>query len=303
MFLNPSSFKDRTLNMAYFREWAGEVSNSYLNAGVPPTDSLCKIAQQEELTPHQIEVLAGEINKEIHRIKYASMADKYFAADFPLADAKIALKTLQADGGQMKVSEAMPEPVMTDRSPDMFGMFGIEQPTTDKTASVRFELKVASVRGELLDQRAKDEAILAKYAAEASEGTFIKQARQIVLKAETSADRMKTIGGLHHFAKCAGVPEGCEPLAKLAHALGKEGLLNPTHAKIAVEYLTKHADQTAPQALISEWLPAQVVNGEHPLYISLKTFKDHRSHLEGRENDSKLIQDQLNVVKQKVRAL
>lgn len=303
MFFQPSSFKEQTLSMSHFNDWAGEIANSYFNAQVPPTETLCKIAQLEELSPSQIEVLASEANKEIHKHKYASAKDKYFAADFPLADAREAIKSLQADGGGMKMATSMPDPVMADRAPDMFKMFGIDAPVMDKTASLRRELKVASVRGELLEQKTQDDLIMSKFATEAAENVFIKTARQIVLAAETPTARMKTLGTLDVFVKSAGMLAGREPLAKLAHSLGKEGLIYPQHAKIAVEYFTKAADQKAPQELISEWLPAQIVNGEHPLYISLKTFQDCRHNLEDRGDRHKLIQDQLDVVRQKVRAL
>lgn len=303
MFFDLSSTKERTLNMGYFNEWAGQIANSYFNSGITPTDSLCKIAQQEELTPHQVAVLAAEANKEIHRHKYASAQDKYHAADFPLADSREALKMLQGDGGVTKVAEAMPEPIFEDRTPDMHKMWGITPETIDKTASVKTHLKYASVHGDLLKQKTGDELILAKYAEESSESALIKQARQLVLQGDNAAERMKIIGNITHFMKCAGLEAGRRPLAKLAYVLGKEGLLNPEQAKTAFEHLIKEADQTAPEELISEWLSARVVNGEHPLYISLKTFCDNHSRALEAGRKDKMIQDQLNVVKQKVRAL
>ena len=303
MFFDPSSFKERTLNMGYFNEWAGQIANSYFNAGVAPTETLCKIAQQEELTPHQVSVLAAEANKEIHKHKYASAKDKYHAADFPLADAKQALGRIQGDGGSVKVAEAMPEPVFADRAPDMHAMWGVKPEEFDKTASVKSHLKHASVHGDLLKQKSGDEALLAKYAEESAEQRLIKEARQVVLQGENSAERISILGRLDHFVKTAGVPAGRKPLAKVAFVLGREGLLSPKHANEAFNYLIKSADQTAPEAMISGWIPAQIINGEHPLYISLKTFDEcHRKHCEAGRKD-KLIQDQLNVVKQKVREL
>jgi len=304
MFFEPTSFKERTFSMQHINEWAGEIAGSYLNSGIAPTETLCKIAQSQELTPHQVSVLAGEANKEIHKHKYASAEDKYHAADFPLADAKAALGMLQADGGTTKVaSQSFPEPVTNCEGPDMHAMWGVEHETMDKTASIRQDLKVASIRGSLLEQKCADKAVLAKYAAESAEMKLIKEARQSVLAGESSTERMKILGTLDHFVKCAGIAEGKLPLAKLAHVLGREGLLTPVHAKIAIEYLSKSADVTAPQELISEWLPAQVVNGEHPLYITLKTFKDCKDAEHNSGRDWKIIQDQLNVVRQKVRAL
>jgi len=303
MFFDHSSVKERTLNMGYFNEWAGQIANSYFNSGVPPTETLCKIAQQEELTPHQVAVLAAEANKEIHKHKYAAVKDKYHAADFPLADAKAALGHLQGDGGQVKIAEVMGEPVFADRSPDMHAMWGVKPEEFDKTASVKTHLKHASVHGELLKQKSADELIMTKHAESTAEAAFVKMARQLVLEGENASARMKIIGKIDSFIKSAGMPIGRRALAKVAFVLGKEGLLNPPQTKTAIEYLVKEADQTAPEELISKWLPAQIINGEHPLYISLKTFDDcHNRHEECGKKD-KIVQDQLAVIKQKVREL
>ena len=118
MFFEPGAFQERKFDISYFREWAGEIASSYLNSGVAPTDSLAKIASAEELTPHHIEVLACEANKEIHKHKYAAAQDKYFAADFPLADAKSVISQLQADGGEVKVSAELPAPVVQKQELD-----------------------------------------------------------------------------------------------------------------------------------------------------------------------------------------
>lgn len=305
MFLEPGSFKERKLDMDYFNEWSGEIANSYFNSGVAPTVTLTKIAQSEELTPHQVEVLAAEANKEIHKHKYAAAEDKYFAADFPLADAKRVIASLQADGGKTKLAVEMPEPQF--KSPaenlDLFKAFGVEPETIDKTASVKQQLKLASIGGEVLEQKYQDKIIMTKLAADAAEERFIKMARQMVVQNDNPADRLKTLGKIAQFVASSGMPEGMKPLAKLAYVLGKEGLIHPSKAEAAAQFFSKTADVTAPEELISKWLPAQIVNGEHPLYISLKTFRDHKNMLEDYNQGYKIVQDQLKTVRQKVRAL
>ena len=303
MFFEPSSFSERKLSMDYFREWAGQIANSYVTSGAPPTSGLLKIASQEDLTPHQVEVLAAETNKEIHRIKYASAKDKYFAADFPLADAKVAIAALQADGGDEKVARQMPAPKVSAEGPDAYAMFGVKPQALDKTASLRHQLKAASEKTVLLDQKLSDAAILNKFACDAAENAFIKEARQVVLGGDDSAARMQLLGTLDHFVKSSGITLGRRPLAKLAYALGKEGLLGQRHAELALDHLTKKADCKAPQEMISEWLPAKVVNGTHPLYITLQTFRDRTEAGDQMAQSGKLIQDNLKVIRQKVRAL
>lgn len=303
MFIEPKSVSERSLSMENFREWAGDIANSFLNSGILPTDSLTKVAMAEELTPHQIGVLAGEANKEIHRHKYAAAKDKYFAADFPLADAKMAIDMLQADGGEVKISTQLPEPVVKPQELDLFKAFGVEEPAMDKRACVKSELKIASVRADHLQQKVEDKALLSKFAADAACEKFIKLARSFVLQEENPEARMKALGKLDQFVKSAGMDEGRDLLAKLSYVLGREGMITPSQTKVAFQYFVKKADVKAPQELISEWLPAQIVNGEHPLYITLKTVRDCKNDEKLHNDKHTIIQDKLNVIRQKVRAL
>lgn len=303
MFFEPSSFAERAPDMATYREWAGAIANSYLNSGVPPTESLVKMAQTEELTPHQIEMLAGEINKEIHRHKYAAAQDKYFSADFPLADARLVINRLQADGGVEKISSKLPDPVFTTKELDLHKAFGVEPEVMDKTASLMPHLKAAQVGCERIKEAAQDKAVLAKYAADAAGEKFVKLARQFVNQGDTPVERMKALGNLDQFVKSAGMPEGRKLLAKVAYVVGKEGRITPQQSKEAFNYFSKQADVKAPWSLISEWLPAQIVNGEHPLYITLKTHCDSKRSFSHESDRHKLVEDRLRVIRQKVRAL
>jgi len=292
------------LSMDHFKEWAGSISGSYFNEGIPPNDSLTKIAQSEELTPHQVQVLAGETNKMIHMQKYAQMEDKYFAADFPHADFKEVLKSLQADKGEVKLAVKMDDPVIEDTGPDPFKMFGVKLEEIDKTASVKGEIKYASHKLALIHQKLKDKVLLNKYASEAAERNLIKKARQYVLNGSNSAERLQLLGQVDHMAKEAGFVDAGNAFAKLAHVLKEEGLVDPLPAKEALNYfMSKEADQKAPESLISDWLDSKVVNGQHPLYITLKTFHDSSNDLRTSEGQFNLVDDKLNILKQKVRAL
>jgi hypothetical protein len=303
MFFDHKDCSAPSLSMEHFREWAGAIANSYLATGITPTDSLVKIAQSEELTPHQVFVLAGEANKTIHQYKYAKADDKYLAADFPLADAQQAISRLQADGGVLKVAVADAAPQYDDGY-DPYQAFGIKPETQDKTASVKTHLKVAAQKAESVLSSEADKTILAKYAAESAETAFIKLARQMVLAGDTSADRMKHLGHVDHFVKQAGLKAiAARPLAKLAYVLKQEGLLMPVHAEQAFEYFTKEADQKAPDAFISEWLDSRVVNGQHPLYITLKTFQNACAARDLHSERHTLVDDRIRMMHQKVRAL
>lgn len=291
------------VTMAHFREWAGEITNSYFSASALPTDTLTKIARTEELTPHQVEVLAGEANKMIHSQKYAGAQEKYHAADFPLADAKQAIMNLQLDGGNVKVAAQFSEPVFDRPELDLYKAFGVQPETMDKTASVKHQLKVAEEKAQLLKSKISDKLFEVKTASENARNTFIKEARQCLLEESNSVDRMKVLGQLDHFVKSAGIPSGKKLLAKVAYVLMKEGKLEPSAANQAIAYFTKEGDQKAPQDLISENLPVNVVNGEHPLYITLKTVGDTEADLLRYHQQGLLVDDKLRILKQKIRAL
>lgn len=303
MFFDTRSFEESKVSMETFREWAGSIAHQYLAGSGTPTDGVIKIAQIEELTPAQIELLSAETNKLIHTHKHASAkVDKYFAADFPHADAKLAIARLQATD-HTKVAAVVPE-LNFNEGPDEFAMFGIERPTIDKTAAVKRELKVAAEKVAMVQEKAKDREILAKYAAESSEKNFIKTARQVVLGGDNSAERMQLLGTIDYFVKTAEMEFAKPALAKLAYVLGKEGLLYPQHAEKALEYfMSKQADLKAPEELISGWLPARVINGNHPLYITLKTFRDCEQNLRESTDRHGIIADKLHITKQRIRAL
>lgn len=304
MFFSPDTVSKPGLSMDQFKEWANGIASSYLNTGFDPTEGVIKIAQSEDLTPHHIEVLAAETNKTIHLQKFGQVTDKYFAADFPLADAKKAIAACQADGGEIKHAVEMPEPIVKKASIDPYSLFGVEEEQMDKTAEVRHDLKHASQRLELVNDALQDKLIMTKRAADETERDFIKKARQIVLQGQSSSERLQILGQIDHFMKCSSMDFAKPSLAKLAHVLMREGLLNPQHSTIAIDYLmSKTADEKAPKEMISDWIEARVVNGNHPLYITLKTFKDQKNALRLNGERYQLTKDQVGPLQQRIRAL
>ena len=312
MFFDVGSFNRPSYNMENFKEWANQIANDFASCGITPTESLKKLASSNDLSPDQVRLLATETNKFIHQQKYASADDKYHAANFPLADAKEAIANLQSDGGAAKVAADWKEPVVSKPMPDMFQAFGIDPNDCGDPSD---HLKTASIKGEsrhmieklaMLKQKLGDHVVTGEHAKHASERRFIKTARQFILQtAVNSSERMKCLGVIDHFAKQGGLKEVASlPLAKTAVLLAKEGLLDPTSAGVASKYfMSKNADEKAPEDLISPHLEACVINGKHPLYIALKAHKDNSSALNLNQERYQLVDDRLKIFKQKVRAL
>ena len=307
MFDDTSSFQEQKISMSNFREWANSAASDYMGGGDDPTVSLCKIAQQENLVPHQIHTLAAEINKTLHQKKYASEQNKYHAADFPLANAREAVSKLQSDGGEVKLAMELESPRFTDQMPDAYAMFGVKpEGEIDKTASIRYELRGSIEKTALLKDKLGDSLRLGAMEADALELQFIKTARQHVLaNSMCSDDRMQRLGELNHFFKEGGLQKRAQkPLAKLAYVLGREGLLEKNCAsKVFDFWMDKKADQEAPEEWISPLLKARVVNGQNPLYITLKTFDDKCNALDLYKDRYQLVDDRLKIMSQKVRAL
>jgi hypothetical protein len=67
--------------------------------------------------------------------------------------------------------------------------------------------------------------------------------------------------------------------------------------------LDKKADVTAPQEIISEHLNAQVVNGNHPLIIKLKTYLNDRERAEEEDRRFSVCDDKNRILGQRIRAL
>jgi hypothetical protein len=126
-------------------------------------------------------------------------------------------------------------------------------------------------------------------------------AREMVLESD---DRMKTLGYLYHFVKEAGFNKiGKNLLAKTTYVLRKEGKLDPVKARTVFDFFSKEADLKVPEDLISENLNITVVNGNHPLYITLKTIADNEAELARWDRESKIVDDKVRILKQKIRAL
>jgi hypothetical protein len=304
MFFEPASFGARKLSMEHFRDWAGVIANQYLHEGTLPTEALIKTAEAEDLTPDSINVLAAEVNKEIHRQKFAAQQDKYFAADFPLADAATAIRRLQADGGGEKIATAMPEPVIKKPEADPFDAFGVKPEAQDKTASVRHELRHAAEKLAAMERILSDRVEVLKSQIESTAQSFVKKAQQFVLDSSMNqAERVSAFSQLNDFIKAASMNFAAPLLTQAAMGLAHTGYLTKSQLDGVNADFQKTADLKAPEGLISETLPAQIVNGTHPLYITLKTFRDHSEALNLTTRQLKLTQDELRILKQKVRAL
>lgn len=301
------NFGMKKVSMDMIREWAHETASTYLNTGVEPSYTIEKLASSEELLPHQIQTLCAETNKLIHAQKYASETDKYHAADFPLADASRVIDALKVSDIAKTGSIQNFEPDISEEL-DLSSYFGIDEGQGEvKTASLKHEVYQTTEKLEDFIKKAGLDEIELEYNISRSENDFVKQAVQMLNICDQESDRMSTMGQILLFAKSAGFEEkGKALLNKVAHVTSYNGLISKESLEeVSKFFLSKEADCKAPQSLISEDLlgKVQIINGDHPLYITLQTINKNDSELAKTRDYANIAQDKLTILKQKIRAL
>lgn len=301
------NFGMKKVSMDMIREWAHEATNTYLSTGVEPSFTIEKLASTEELLPHQIQTLCAETNKLIHTQKYASETDKYHAANFPHADASRIIDNLKVSDIAKVGSVHSFEPDVSEEL-NLESYFGIDEGQgSTKVASLKQEVTQSVIKLEDFVKKASLNEIEFESNVSAAESQFVKQSMQMLNQCDQETDRLNVMGQVLLFSKSAGYLErGKVLMNKVAHVANYNGLIsNAALEEVSEFFLSKEADCKAPQSLISDELlgKVQIINGDHPLYITLETINKNDSELAKTRDYANIAQDQLKILKQKIRAL
>jgi len=260
--------------------------------------TLKKVASQEGLNPHQIEYVVAEANKKVWSSLYAM--DKTASYDFPLADMKSILKDLQITHTKVaQVEDIDLDYLSAPRSTklasfDPLKELGFIPEEIEKSAYARKEVKKQlQNRFEKLSM-AKEEIerliIVNTTELENLELQFVKTARALIME-EALEDRPQAMEKIAEFlAGCGDVDQGRSLIKKLSHVLKRQGLM-------------KEADLKAPEQYISNKTPARIVNGEHALYITIKTIFDKKDYASNLNHRYEIVDSSLPVIKEKIREL
>jgi hypothetical protein len=302
-----------SVSASHIKDWASKIAALHITEEADPLTQVVKVAREQGLTPPQVLFLSTETNKLIHIEKFAGAENKYFAAEFPIVDSKKAIDMLQAECTPIvKVASAeMPDPFSRSKFDAVDEWHAKAAGETEKTAS---ELKTQSLRKDsklafekiaLAKTLAQDEIFMSTELEKKAEYGFIEVVRQETVSEFNQKGRLEKLAMAAHAAKLSGDYElARKPLAKIAMILGKQRLIDPGVAeKVAVHFLEKKADETAPPELISETLKARVVNGNHPIIISLRTFKNAKERRIEASRRWGIIDEHAAIYSQKVRAL
>jgi DNA-binding transcriptional MerR regulator len=273
-------------------------ADEYLGQNKTPLNTtLKKIASQEGLTPHQIEIVASEANKAVWG-KLFSM-DKQASYDFPLADIKEILGDLQVkqSSGEVKTADLdyLSPPVSTKVAEfDPFKALGVVEENLEKSAAAKKEIKrQLQVRLEKCAQ-VKEELERELYVVNSKidelEMSFVKTARNMILEYPFS-DRGQAMDKIAEFLRGCGKPDQSQFLMKkLSHVMKRQGLI-------------KEADLKAPEQYINADLPCRIVNGRHSLYLTVKTIMDQYDWRDTLHNRYEIVDSSLPTIKEKIREL
>jgi hypothetical protein len=299
-FLNIGSFKATPVKgTEIVREFAKEAAHNFLQNGVALNETIVKIAQTESLTPEQIEMLVWETNKSVHSAKFASADNKY--VEFPLADYTCVLKSLQVERpAEAKLASAVSNdfdlpPVDASGTARDFELSktasGMHEGLTGPGA-LPLKYRANAALQKLANQKTELSADLADSQQKIHdlEMTFMKEARAAILDYPFQ-QRHEALGMLTKAA--SGALQGNRyntVITKLATVLVRQGL---------IEKLASLED------LISDEVAqkCQVINGNHRLYVLLKTLASEYDRREALTDKWNVVRTNQHILDEKVRML
>lgn len=294
------------ISIGTYKEWAASVAGSYISSGIEPNASIEKIASSYELTPDQIRILATESNKTIFHEKFAKMEQKYFAADFPLADSKKIIENLGCE--KMASGGHFVDPVVQKESVDIVSMIsnltGIPMSDTSdmqKTASIKENLKDFHIKLSKAKLDVRDKAFEKKASIHKLEERALNIVKEAMVLMDNEDARLKMMGGVINMVNSAGMwKEASKTIAKIAYAVGELDLISKDKARALSDELIANGADECPKGLISEKLQGKIINGEHPLYITLKTLNQQKKDFDKLSIIGAGIDNRLSIIDQKI---
>lgn len=272
--------------------------DEYLGRGQAPLNTtLKKIAADENLTPHQIEYIASEAN----RMTWAKLfaMDKKASYDFPLAESHAVIKDLQIKTQKNEIAEADLDYLSPPKSTklasfDPLAEMGFVPENIEKSAGARKEIKRELQNRFEKISAAKEEIERLLYvtntAAENLTEQFVKAARTMVLESPDS-EKPATLDKIAEFVSaCGEAKRGQDLMRKLSYVIERQGIM-------------KKADLKAPEQYISNKTPARIINGNHSLYITIKTIFEKQDYASNLLNRHEIVDSSLPMIQEKIREL
>lgn len=282
-------------------------------SGLDMTDIVAKLAQDENLNPHEVARVCEEANKAVFASLYKSSEDKTF--EFKVADANRALGVLNAPyEGPGDLFLPVEHPKLATQKTAAEKTASAKAPPTSWAAQALRPSEAQQLQMQLNEEKEAHEAFKElNYECKAAQNQaaldFLKIARDLVLEGECTpseifamvkearpgkpthakvAQELLALVALHTTTR---FPEGAQLVVKYAHDLlssetgGGEQPADDLRNVTQEEYElftkgpgTKTEDLISP--LSSGGVPVRIINGNHALFLAIDTLVDQT----GKEN-------------------
>ena len=261
------------------QEFAKQAAHAYMaSEQTPLNDSIRKIAFSEKLSPEHVAIVCQEANKLVHTHLFKTAEDKYTVFDLAKPEDIISGLEGETKTASFEVDDyANPPSTVTS---DFTVCKTAGHTGFCKTAETEKKEKLEKLAFE--QEQIKDNYYQVNTELELLENKFVKMARDMLLpyRFDQRRDQYPMISA---FCKKAGVNNGTTErlMGLLDKVMERQGLVE------------KSADVKADPDLISENLNVRIINGDHPLYIVVKTIPEV-------EDKKKLYQERYNLIQEKV---
>lgn len=253
-----------------FVEWGHLASKEFLESGISMNSTISKLADENDLLPHQIQRVCELANHRTYAELFKSAKDKTF--QFEMADPDAVARALDVGVTEKLGSEYLSAP-RSSGAVDVKRIFGLSE--ISNAPEVEEKIKQAAAGLEAIgaaQEELKSRLVDLDHKLEAEAENLYKLAKQLVI----DGTELRTI-----WDAARQLPEG-EKLAadfgRISLRMGREGLLG---AKL--QYMLKQSEAVS-EELISKQLASlakptgiEVVNGRHPIMVSLNTLADYRA--------------------------
>lgn len=286
--------KTASVSQERLETFAKIASKRFVDESVPLSDTIAKIAQDNDLNSHAVERVCEMANLQTHAALLPSEPEKRASFSFPLADAKkVAVCLRPAAGPRPTILSDYAHPPCgpaAKAGPSMADLFGAAGKAHDgfqvpeKKRIVIMIQKKAAERQRLHDQMLKEAMF-----CETAELEVHKTVKQAVMQGATLED-------VHNAACGAGLGGvSGEVLQKTASLLNKQFLISDEDLeKVAFE---------APEELIDRNVPVRVINGRNPIIASLDVLKQYRDNTYSIRDGLMGLEQELEVLRQRLKEL
>jgi len=298
----PSVGADRLLLMAK------TAARRYLEEGTPLNDTITKIASDSDLNQQQVSRVCEMANISTHQSLWPSAGEKEKIA-FPLASPKAVIIRLGGSGDMGSgpeghtgctpptsiASDYMSPPSLPSPGPSMSDLFGVDPDASHEglhEVGPQRKIIVILQKKAAEKQAIEDELIVRTMQYESEKKAAYKAVKQEVLVGASLSD-------IQHAAYAAGFGKiASEILSEF-----KDRLISETHGRIRAN-LEKVAIAPAPDDYISNHLGnISVVNGAHPILISLDTLHRQDDTLKQLFTGLTRVNDEVKFYNQKIREM